>query len=462
MDRDPQHMEILASLMLYDAAVGGDKKRALRMYRQAIQASNDAWRMFRLAELYASGTFSLKPCFKRAKKWYERAIQVGDLPKAKVALAYALTTAANEQHRNPVRAATLLEEALVQAPNKETLMQLGNLYSEDKRLSNYPRAKQMYQRAMDEFDCRTAMMFLLGLYMLGHTQVPPDHQKALEFCTVQYERTKDSAVLYMLVSLLWSGSDRVPPNRRRAYELCNNEENDTHAVQASLLRYGEEGVVEADIKLARTLCEGRNSVNAVLTYAIILSESSSRRDLKQAEEILRNVVKEGQSYYAWIPLSLRRSAFDLPVDGNPTRVLRCMKRVANCSSLAALNLVSLLLEKRDGKDDCMYLMDYLVKETKEALLARLNIAHLRLGGVATMSKDAEGAVSILESALEVSDDMSARAMLAGALVACNKDWERSVQLWKGVKEECAEDEEELVKVRQLMAGETLRKLEGES
>ncbi|KAI0559267.1 hypothetical protein FGB62_160g01 [Gracilaria domingensis] len=342
---DPKCIEALAYNLLTITGIKTDSRRAIRLYKKAIRISDDAEAMNRLGVCYVDGTQHLESCSKRAAKWFERAIKVGNLPEAKCNLAYLL--AGNdlpESYRDPVRAVSLLEDACKQVRSDVCMRTLAKIYRDVDEVYNLPRSIQLLEESLVEFKSAAARVSLLDIF-LGFKRPPPDHAKALQICQQDYERTQDVASLRVMSCILWSGAINVEANPDRALELMQLHKTEKLPEEVSALRYLSK-TPEEQQKLVDPLPE-IGFYSTKLIHAILLSESNIESNLTKAESIFREILEESDAkvMFAWLPLSLRICRFELPFHGDRHRMTHAMMRATHCYEAGLLNLASFILEK---------------------------------------------------------------------------------------------------------------------
>ncbi|CAN8064254.1 unnamed protein product [Agarophyton chilense] len=392
LDEDAFWMEELALVLLRTPTFRSQKRRALKLYKGAIKLSNDAEMMNRLGMCYGGGT-SLQICCKCESKWYERAIKAGGSTAAKFNLALLLSgTGTPSWLRDPRRAAQLVEDLYEKERTEEITLFLADLYSKVGEVLNCGRSLELYEMAAFEFDSNLARNEICNL-LLGSEHGLLDYARAVEFWRKDYERNRCAGSLRSMCSILWSGATGVPRERRRALHLLQHETAEISAEEVSMQRFevGAQGIDEVILERLPKMVS--MPLFGKLVQGIVLSERRSVEDKRLAEEVFRSILKDEarKDVFVWMPLSLRRCAFDLPYHGGARCESSEVRRTGFMWAVARLNLGSLLLEKEDNKDGAV--KAEAVKQYEKAMESNVrSMAMLNLGFVLWNGVGVVGAV----------------------------------------------------------------------
>ncbi|PXF45494.1 hypothetical protein BWQ96_04792 [Gracilariopsis chorda] len=446
---DPQCMRLLAKLLLLHEEGRCDAQRAVYLYEKVIRITNDAQTMNALGVVFADGAPHFPPNARRAVKWFNRAIEVGNLPSAKHNLAVILTQTHDKVMPDPSRAALLLEEVVEETGKQGAILQLAELYSNWLSVLNYPRAVTLLTRAVHEFNSYPARFSLARMLAFGEG-VPAQRATALGLFERHYEKVHDIGSMLNLSEMLWSGTEELPADMERSVSLCKQLCRKTdigNYVLASMLRYGAP-TLPRNLKQAITICEREKADDdhfIMLVHAILLSEDpeSNDSDISHAIELFRalSVDTPLQMWWVWLPLSLRTSSVDLPIHGNEHCITESVKRYEEVNVIAKLNLASLLVEDRSptlqDSEEAVQLLESLI-DTRIGDLAALNLGYLLWNEVGGIPQDKERARALFERATEEDNNLVGKVLLANALSEGIdeevSDADQVAELWRSVED----------------------------
>lgn len=446
---DPQCMRLLAKLLLLHEGRRCDTQRAIGLYEKAIRMTNDPQTMNALGVVFADGTPHFPPNARRAMKWFKRAIEVGNLPSAKHNLAVILTQNHEKVTPDPSRAAVLLEEVVEETGKQSAILQLAELYSNWLSVLNYPRAATLLTRAVHEFNSYPARFSLARMLAFGEG-VPAQRAKALRLFEKHYEKVHDIGSMLNLSEMLWSGTEEFPADMERSVSLCRRLRRKSdigNYVLASMLRYGAP-TLPRNLKMAISICEGKKADDdhfLLLVHAILLSEDpeSNDSDISHAIEIFRTLSVDTplQMWWVWLPLSLRTSSVDLPVQGNERYITDSTKRYEEINIIAKLNLASLLVEDRpstpEKSEEAVQILESLM-DTRIGDLAALNLGYLLWNAVGGIPEDKERAKALFLNEGVEGDNLVGKILLVNALSeGMDEELSESDQvtaLWRSVED----------------------------
>ncbi|KAI0559521.1 hypothetical protein FGB62_145g06 [Gracilaria domingensis] len=463
----PQTMCLLADALLNAPHLFAQRKRAIELRKEAIPLSLDpARKMTDLARLYHFGAPNLEVCPSRASKWYLRAIRKYDLPFAKFLLA-ALLWQTDRSDQNVKRALQLLEDAMEQEQAKEltTILNLAEIY----KVSGVDpqRALHLYENASIRFNSREAVDALYCIYADGLGDVPVDYGRLYAFLVEDVLKNNDEDSFFLLAQMMWTGAGSFRMDPERAIQRFYPDRH--HLSRGSplflMLRFYDQITCPDGEKRAQYWMNkfNENLDRSSMSWidSIILSESACERDRALCLESFQNQVAEEFSRVltCWLPLFLRRSPYNLPFDGHLHCITKATRRLARWNHVASLNLASLQLEIEGMQQEAVSVLEDVMNSSLR-LIAMLNTAFILMNDIRGVTQNWARGMQLLEDAVNETNDVSARVMLANALsqrpTADGGDLERGWKLWQGVEQE-EEEGEELCKLRRLVSASSKEK-----